>query len=132
MCGESAFGGSCEANFTCDGDAIFCAIALEQHRRDCTLFEDETPLSELGNQVVSGEDPLEESLPKPDDPEVVELPQLDDTEIFAASCIADIETSVLGQPIHIDTDQFCEVAAMLGNIMVMGCAIIAAFIIGRI
>jgi len=32
---KSAFGGSCSAGFTCSGDAIQCAIAREQHKRNC-------------------------------------------------------------------------------------------------
>ena len=43
-CKKSEFGGSCGANgaqgtFNCTGDAIQCAIAKEQHRRSCQLFD---------------------------------------------------------------------------------------------
>jgi hypothetical protein len=34
---KSSFGGSC-SGFVCDGDAIQCAIASEQHRRNCELL----------------------------------------------------------------------------------------------
>ncbi|HEY0563835.1 MAG TPA: hypothetical protein VGD04_10940 [Methylophilus sp.] len=54
--GESAFGGSCVTNFTCEGDAIQCAQAREQHNRNCQLFEDETPLTQLGESMVNGTD----------------------------------------------------------------------------
>lgn len=40
-CGEdggNGFGGSCEAGFTCEGDAIQCAIAQEQYRRNCQML----------------------------------------------------------------------------------------------
>lgn len=38
QCGEgSKFGGSCAGGFVCDGDAVQCAIAREQHRRMCML-----------------------------------------------------------------------------------------------
>jgi len=41
QCGEgSSFGGSCEAGFTCDGDAIQCAIARQQHQAYCAQFGD--------------------------------------------------------------------------------------------
>lgn len=39
MCVKSAFGGSC-SGFTCDGDAVQCAIAREQHVRNCELLTD--------------------------------------------------------------------------------------------
>src|SRR5690606_10865770 len=47
QCKESSFGGSCQANFACDGDAIQCAIAKEQHIRACKLFDDPSPESLL-------------------------------------------------------------------------------------
>lgn len=36
---ETAFGGSC-SGFTCNGDAIQCAIAQEQHKRNCEFLTD--------------------------------------------------------------------------------------------
>lgn len=38
--GGGQFGGSCSAGFECDGDAIQCAIAKEQHIRNCQMNED--------------------------------------------------------------------------------------------
>lgn len=43
-CKRSAFAGSCGA-FTCDGDAIQCAIASEQHIRNCEVLTDSGSLS---------------------------------------------------------------------------------------
>jgi hypothetical protein len=56
VCKNSSWGGACGA-FACDGDAVQCAIAMEQHRRNCSLFDAPTSLSTLGNQVSSGADP---------------------------------------------------------------------------
>ena len=39
---SSKFGGACAAGFTCEGDAILCAIAKDQHKRACDLFDDKT------------------------------------------------------------------------------------------
>lgn len=50
---ESQFGGSC-SGFTCKGDAVQCAIAAEQHKRNCSLFDTQTSLSVFGNKVGSG------------------------------------------------------------------------------
>ena len=46
ICGDSSFAGSCPS-FTCDGDAVQCAIAREQHIRNCRLFDSETSPSAL-------------------------------------------------------------------------------------
>lgn len=56
QCVESSFGGSCAAQFRCEGDAVQCAIAQEQHKRACTLFEDETDLSAEGRAAVTAGD----------------------------------------------------------------------------
>lgn len=46
---RSSFGGTCGAAFVCDGDAVMCSVALEQHRRNCALFVDASPESDLYN-----------------------------------------------------------------------------------
>lgn len=56
ICKQSTWGGSC-GGFQCDGDAVECAMAMEQYRRNCALFDAPTSLSTLGNQVSSGADP---------------------------------------------------------------------------
>jgi hypothetical protein len=56
ICKRSTWGGACGA-FACEGDAVQCAIAREMHQRNCALFDTETALSTLGNQVASGADP---------------------------------------------------------------------------
>lgn len=40
MCIDGAFGGACSGGFVCEGDAVQCAMAKEQHARNCKLFED--------------------------------------------------------------------------------------------
>ena len=42
ICKESHFGGACGGSFTCDGDAVQCAIAREQHVRACQMYEPAT------------------------------------------------------------------------------------------
>lgn len=36
---DSAFAGSCSAGFECRGDAVQCAVAREQHERNCSMFK---------------------------------------------------------------------------------------------
>lgn len=54
--GKGSFGGSCQAGFTCKGDAAMCAMAKEQHKRNCdTLGEDKDPGSFI-NKAKNGTD----------------------------------------------------------------------------
>lgn len=61
MCKDHTFSGSCAAT-SCSGDAIECAIAQEQAKRNCVLFDTTTPMSDLGNNVASGSDPQQSSI----------------------------------------------------------------------
>lgn len=55
----SSFGGKCEADFSCEGDAVQCAIALEQHRRNCQFWQpveaaDGEAVTALGVEALKG------------------------------------------------------------------------------
>lgn len=50
---KSKFGGGCSGGFTCEGDAIQCAIAQEQHKRSCELFVNESDESRLYKSEVA-------------------------------------------------------------------------------
>lgn len=53
ICGTSKFAGTCAA-VACEGDAIQCAIAAEQARRGCELFDTATTLSNIGTTAADG------------------------------------------------------------------------------
>lgn len=53
---ESSFGGSCAGGFACEGDAIQCAIAKEQHIRNCKLFEPDDDQNSVTNKALAGND----------------------------------------------------------------------------
>lgn len=52
---SDTFGGACGA-FTCNGDAVECAIALEQHNQNCKLYGEDKDESSLYNQAKNGTD----------------------------------------------------------------------------
>jgi len=47
ICKSGSFGGSCDAGFSCDGDALQCSIAREQHQRNCQMFDKSSAESSL-------------------------------------------------------------------------------------
>lgn len=53
---ESKFEGGCQSGFRCEGDAVQCAMAREQHQRMCQLLDTETDLSRLGKRMGDGQD----------------------------------------------------------------------------
>jgi len=104
---KGGFGGSCMSGFACEGDAIQCAIAKEQHRRNCQMFEDKTPESELydaaktktGNQT--GDLPGNATFTFGSD-------KYDTTNLLGgASCIGDITVEVMGRPVVLEVSRVC-------------------------
>lgn len=53
---KSEFSGGCASGFRCEGDAVQCAMAREQHERMCQLLDNETDLSKIGNRIGTGQD----------------------------------------------------------------------------
>jgi hypothetical protein len=132
MCKSSQFGGNCAASFSCDGDAVFCAIALDQHIRNCTFFDTKTAESDLATQAAAGNDPLKATFPDPAHPTSVSMSSaIDQTALFSASCLPSVTTSIGGHAITVDTTWYCQYAAMMGNVFVVACLIGAALIIGK-
>ena len=62
ICKNSSWGGSC-GGVTCEGDAVQCAIARDQYQRNCQLFDQTSPQSDLANQIIAGNDPSASSNP---------------------------------------------------------------------
>lgn len=51
-----SFGGTCAAGFSCQGDAIQCAIAREIHMNNCKLYGDDDDPGSTFNQAKGGTD----------------------------------------------------------------------------
>lgn len=126
----SVFAGSCLTAFSCEGDAIQCAIAREQHRRACTLFDDPTLLSEKGNQAVQGGDhPEHHPYSSKSEKSLHFGSVIDRTDIIGSQCPDDVHIPLLGSTLVIPISQLCGPAAMLGNILVGISMISALFIV---
>lgn len=88
--GNGKFGGSCAAGFTCEGDAVQCAMAKEQHKRMCQVLEPDKDPASFINQVKNGTD-SKSAQALQDSAQKINLPtQLDMTGSgFPRSCPAD-------------------------------------------
>ena len=56
LCVKGQFAGTCVAGFTCEGDAIQCAMAREQHQQNCKLFGEDKDINSLTNKALNGTD----------------------------------------------------------------------------
>ncbi len=117
---ESAFGGVCAAT-TCSGDAVVCAIAQEQHKRDCqmaTNFGDGTTTTgaQAGLDAVAVGDAGATDHPHRAANIAGTSLSLgfDQTNILSGSCPAD---RTIG-PVVLPLSKLCTPAGWLGNLLV--------------
>jgi hypothetical protein len=128
--GDSSFGGSCAGSFTCDGDAIQCAIAREQHVRSCQLFDTDTALSAIGRNAANGQQPADHPANNGEVSSYALSSMLDASPLFGGSggCPSDVSVEYQGHSLTLPFSRACSVLQMLGNIWV-GLAYLAAFAI---
>lgn len=113
----SSFGGSCGA-FSCDGDAVQCAIASEQHQRNCEVFEDTKLLPQVGvgqsatdgtgsGHFVESEDSSPFSLAS-------YVQQFENTLNLPSTCIADQSIPFAGGSVVLPFSEYCDVLRAFG------------------
>lgn len=127
----SKFGGSCGA-WTCEGDAIMCAIAKEQHKRACELYDaKDSPEYKTYGEKKSLTGKVTGDLEGNREVDIGSIVSTADQFLGSGgSCPADTQISV-GQfgSFVISWSLFCPWLALLGHVGVICSAIGAAFIV---
>lgn len=113
--------------FGCEGDAIFCAIAKEQHRRACQLMDDETPESKLYNEEKAKGRTRDVTKDLPGNETIDLANRLNrDNVLGGASCIRDLSINVIGFGVTLPMSKICPSLQYMGMILV-AIASLAAF-----
>jgi hypothetical protein len=130
-CKASSFGGTCGA-FSCDGDAVQCAIAKEQHTRNCALFDTNTDLATLGNAVAAGQDPADATMPwKAGNVESFDFSDRISTQSWlGGTCPGDKTINVGTWSFAIPFSKWCDILTIMGYIVVAFSMLAAARIVG--
>lgn len=117
ICKTGSFGGTCKTNFKCDGDAVQCAMAREQHIRNCQIFEAQTDESKLYDANKGREGDQTKELPGND---VFNLSGRIDTSdsLGGGRCMADLNVTVAGSAQTIPMSGICPYLGIFGNILV--------------
>lgn len=122
---KSSFSGSCSSNFNCEGDSVQCAIALEQNKTACKLFdESNTYFQAFKDAEASNSDGVESS--------TVDLAShvSVDSVIGAGACPADIEVTIFNQAIPFELSKFCPYFDAMGMLIMLGACIGCLRILG--
>jgi hypothetical protein len=127
---KDSFGGSCTAGFQCNGDAVQCAMAQEQHKRNCQLIELPTEESKLYDSI---KDLKGDQTDKLEGAETIDIGSLINTSdaLGGGSCIGDLNVVVMGQNVSLPMSRVCPYLGMLGNILIAVSMLLAARIITR-
>lgn len=124
----SSFGGSCGAAFVCDGDAILCSVALEQHKRNCALFVDSSSESTLYESEKGKTGPQYTSQTVP-----LGSGSFSQANALGASaqCIQDKVVTVAGSTITLPFSQICSTLQHLGTVLLFIAFLTAYRIVSR-
>ncbi|WP_315647999.1 virulence factor TspB C-terminal domain-related protein [Roseateles aquae] len=115
---------------TCDGDAIQCAIAAEQQKRNCQWYDEyNKPAKEKGDQLqaLNGQ-AMPDGHPGKQPPEMDASRLVRDVDLLAGSCPADIPLNLSGQTVVIPLGSMCGPLQMMGQLGVGLAYFLAAFI----
>jgi hypothetical protein len=122
ICQTSSFSGSCAASFTCDGDAIQCAIAQDQHLRHCTMFDSTHADATNGLAMIDRTgSKLGGALGTPDNPIEVDVGGMmaaGPGSTYSTACPADIVYSTSFGNITIPLAAACPALQLAGQIAV--------------
>lgn len=134
--GDSVFSGSCMGGFVCEGDAIQCAIAREQHRRMCQIMDDKTTPEYLlyeSEKLKDGKGKVTGELEGNREVDVSTI--INSTDVFlggGASCPSDPTITLHnGATFVIPYSSLCPYFVILGNILVIISSMSAVLILIR-
>jgi hypothetical protein len=136
--GTDSFGGSCSTSFTCDGDAIQCAIAQEQHQRDCAFYSPDqaggTLQTESSRYSTAISDGIVPSWSPAASGNVGNVSvdfnsSIDQTKTWGSSCPVDQSFVFLGQTMTISFSTLCPSLQILANFILAVTALACAGIV---
>jgi hypothetical protein len=115
--------------FTCDGDAIQCAIAKEQQAANCKFYETDDSLTAKYNEALN--DNLANNPSLPQNAHEINLPtSLDASSPYAGQCNPDLVIAFNGDSITIPFSKWCDILASLGYLFLAMAYMSAAYILG--
>lgn len=109
------FSGTCAAT-SCEGDAITCAIAKEQAKRNCELLDANDASARGITASTAGDHPSDHPFNSVEDRP---LSAFDKTDLLPGGCMGDMSVSIGGgRSVTLPFASLCGPANILGNILV--------------
>lgn len=128
---EGKFNGACGGGFSCEGDAIQCAIAKEQHVRACKLFDDVNAETQLYDQEKVKTGKRTEDLPGNSTHEFSSGMYDSSNMLQGGSCIADVAVEIGMSSVTLPFSRVCPLLAHLRLALLAFGAVAWVFIVFR-
>lgn len=134
FCKNGKWGGGCDA-FTCEGDAVQCAIAREIHQRNCDATKSNA-YTDMTDAAQAGTDNASTYIQTQKDAAALDVnarfSQSLDASPIAASCPASRSVALPGgNSLEISFEKPCEIAGWLGHFVQAFAYLFAALIVLR-
>lgn len=131
ICKKGAWGGNCGA-YSCDGDAVQCAIAQRIHKTACDWEQVDDVIKARGEAAMSGETrPDGHPFKTAAETSMSFSSLIDRSNPIGGGCPTDTAIAYAGRSWVIPWSQHCDKFQLIGNLMVGVCMLAAAFIVFR-
>lgn len=129
MCKTTSFGGACGGAFTCEGDAVQCAIAKAVNEVNCAFKPQSTTINDIVEaQGLTGKEAALTASLVPSTVDVAGMLHTNERDL-AGSCPAPFQFTAMGGSFGIDVGPLCDLAEIAGALLMISAALIAARII---
>lgn len=117
---DTGLTGSCGAAFQCKGDSVQCSIAVEQHKRNCELFDKSDPFKLAFENAVSSQS----------EDGTLQGTEVDlsghfnvNSVIGNGQCPSDLVLTVFGQDVPVKLSEFCQYFSAMGYLIFLGACV---------
>lgn len=117
---DTGLTGSCGAAFQCKGDPVQCSIAVEQHKRNCELFDKSDPFKLAFENAVSSQS--EDGTLRGTEVDLSGHFNVDSV-IGNGQCPSDLVVTVFGQDVPVKLSEFCQYFSAMGYLIFLGACV---------
>lgn len=117
---DTGLTGACGSAFQCKGDSVQCSIAVEQHKRNCELFDKSDPFKLAFENAVSSQS--EDGTLRGTEVDLSGHFNVDSV-IGNGQCPSDLVVTVFGQDVPVKLSEFCQYFSAMGYLIFLGACV---------
>lgn len=127
---ESKFTGNCMSEFTCEGDAIQCAMAVQQHQQYCENRKPNEFTDLLESEMNAANDQMADNNGSIIPNTTINLPTtIQGQKLLTSSCITDIAFPLSGHTFTLPLSKLCPALEFAGQMVLIISYLISGYIL---